>query len=347
MIRRVLVSSIVAATILASSVAWAKGPSLAPLPAPPSPAGNPTTPAKVELGKKLFFDRRLSGDGTMACGTCHAPEQGWGDAIGISLNYPTTRNWRNSPTILNVAWKKTLFWDGRSKSLEEQALFPMMSPFEMNRNLDYMEEALKEVPEYVEAFKAIFGGEINRERVGMAIAAFERTIVSGEAPLDRFLKGDASALTSPQKAGHDLFVGKAKCVTCHNGPTLADGKFHATDVPEDEKFVSDPRVAATRRFVGKVSGFKEYRTLTTDPGRFLVTKKKADWKAFATPPLRDVAKTAPYMHNGAFKTLAEVVDFKDKSSKLGLTADEKATLVTFMDGALTGKDPLFKMPEVP
>ena len=141
-------------------------PALAPLPPPPSPPENPTTPEKVELGKKLFFDRRLSGDGTMTCATCHDPENGFTDALPISLSYPTTRNWRNSPGLVNVAWRKTLFRDGRSSSLEEQALFPMMSPFEMNRNLDYLEEVLKTVPAYVEAFRSVFGGEITRQRVG-------------------------------------------------------------------------------------------------------------------------------------------------------------------------------------
>jgi cytochrome c peroxidase len=121
-------------------------PDLAPLPPPPFPPENPTTPEKVTLGKMLFFDRRLSGDGTMTCATCHDPETGFADALPISLSYPTTRNWRNSPGLVNVAYRKTLFHDGRATSLEEQALFPMMSPFEMNRNPDYLEEVLKTVP---------------------------------------------------------------------------------------------------------------------------------------------------------------------------------------------------------
>ena len=258
-------------------------PVLAPLPPPPSPPENPTTPEKVRLGKMLFFDRRLSGDGTMSCATCHDPENGFADALPISLSYPTTRNWRNSPGLVNVAYRKTLFRDGRATSLEEQALFPMMSPFEMNRNLDYLEEVLKTVPAYVEAFRSVFGGEITRQRVAMAIAAFERTLLSRDTPLDRHLRGEPGALSARQRAGLELFLGKAGCATCHNGPNLTDERFHNLGVPEDPKAKEDPRVLATARFVGKVSGFPDYRTLREDPGRFLVTKDPADWKAFATP----------------------------------------------------------------
>jgi cytochrome c peroxidase len=331
---------------------------LAPLPPPPSPPENPTTPEKVELGKMLFFDRRLSGDGTMTCATCHDPENGFADALPISLSYPTTRNWRNSPGLVNVAWRKTLFWDGRSSSLEDQALFPMMSPFEMNRNLDYLEEVLKTVPAYVEAFRSVFGGEITRQRVAMAIAAFERTLLSRDTPLDRYLRGEPGALSARQRAGLELFLGKAGCATCHNGPNLTDERFHNLGVPEDSKEKEDPRVLATARFVGKVSGFPDYRTLREDSGRFLVTKKPADWKAFATPPLREVAATAPYMHNGALGTLEEVINFYDRGGgddpekspllkPLGLTGSEKEALKDFLAGGLSGTVPKIHPPRVP
>lgn len=333
-------------------------PALAPLPPPPSPPENPTTPEKVELGKKLFFDRRLSGDGTMTCATCHDPENGFTDALPTSLSYPTTRNWRNSPGLVNVAWRKTLFRDGRSSSLEEQALFPMMSPFEMNRNLDYLEEVLKTVPAYVEAFRSVFGGEITRQRVAQAISAFERTLLSRDTPLDRHLRGEPGALSARQRAGLDLFLGKAGCGACHNGPTLEDGKFHRLGVPEDLEVKDDPRVLATARFVGKVSGFPDYRTLREDPGRFLVTKDPADWKAFATPPLREVAATAPYMHNGALGTLQEVIDFYDRGGgddpkkspmlrPLGLSREEKESLREFLATGLSGTMPEARPPAIP
>lgn len=354
--------ALLAGAIVVPSSSLAAGPVsppvLAPLPPPPSPPENPTTPEKVALGKMLFFDRRLSGDGTMSCATCHAPESGFTDALPISLSYPTTRNWRNSPGLVNVAWRKTLFRDGRSSSLEEQALFPMMSPFEMNRNPDYLEEVLKTVPAYVESFRSVFGGEITRQRVAMAIAAFERTLLSRDTPLDRHLRGEPGALSARQRAGLDLFLGKAGCATCHNGPNLEDGKFHRLAVPEDPKAKEDPRVLATARFVGKVSGFAEYRTLAEDPGRFLVTRDPADWKAFATPPLREVASTAPYMHNGALATLDDVIDFFDRGGgddpkkspllkPLGLTRSEKEALKDFLAGGLSGTVPEIRPPRVP
>ena len=333
-------------------------PALAPLPPPPSPPENPTTPEKVALGKKLFFDRRLSGDGTMSCATCHDPESGFADGLPISLSYPTTRNWRNAPGLVNVAYRKTLFHDGRATSLEEQALFPMMSPFEMNRNLDYLEEVLKTVPAYVEAFRSVFGGEITRQRVAMAIAAFERTLLSRDTPLDRHLRGEPGALSARQRAGLELFLGKAGCATCHVGPNLTDERFHNLGVPEDPKEKEDPRVLATARFVGKVSGFPDYRTLREDPGRFLVTKDPADWKAFATPSLREVAATAPYMHNGALPTLEEVIGFYDRGGggdpkkspllrPLGLSKEEKESLREFLATGLSGSMPKVRPPAIP
>ena len=357
-----LAFTLLAGAFLLPSPSLAAGPvspnALAPLPPPPSPPENPTTPEKVDLGKKLFFDRRLSGDGTMTCATCHDPENGFTDALPISLSYPTTRNWRNAPGLVNVAWRKTLFRDGRSSSLEEQALFPMMSPFEMNRNLDYLEEVLKTVPAYVEAFRSVFGGEITRQRVAQAISAFERTLLSRDTPLDRHLRGEPGALSARQRVGLDLFLGKAGCAACHNGPTLEDGKFHRLGVPEDLEAKDDPRVLATARFVGKVSGFPDYRTLREDPGRFLVTKDPADWKAFATPPLREVAATAPYMHNGALGTLQEVIDFYDRGGgddpkkspmlrPLGLSREEKESLREFLATGLSGTMPEARPPAIP
>jgi len=178
---------VLAATFLiAARPVFAAG--IEPLGAVPVPATNPQTAEKIDLGRTLFFDRRLSGDGTMSCASCHIPEQGFADGQAIALNYPTTRNWRNSQTLINVAYQKSLFHDGRSGSLEEQALFPLMSAFEMNQNLDFVEEELRSVPEYLAAFTRVFGSpDITREQVAMAIAAFERTIVSRDAPLDRYL----------------------------------------------------------------------------------------------------------------------------------------------------------------
>jgi cytochrome c peroxidase len=328
---------------------------LEPVGTVPAPAANPQTPEKIELGKKLFFDRRLSGDGTMSCSTCHDPEKGYSDDLAISLSYPTTRNWRNSPTLINIGFQKFLFHDGRAHTLEEQALFPMMSAFEMNQNLDFVEEEIRSVPEYVDAFRRVFGGEVTRERMAMALSAFQRSLVSVNAPLDRFLKGDKNALSTEARKGYELFTGKGKCAGCHDGVDLADDRFYALNVPENLDQEKDPRVAATRRFVAKVSNYEDYRNLTEDPGRYLVTKDKKDWKAFRTPTLREIAKTAPYMHNGIFETLDQVIEFFDRGGGTGttalkplnLTADERKALKTFLIEALSGEDVPFRYPKVP
>jgi cytochrome c peroxidase len=328
---------------------------LEPVHSVPIPQNNLQSPEKIELGKKLFFDRRLSGDGTMSCATCHDPERAFTDGLDISLSYPTTKNWRNSPTLINVAFQKHLFHDGRAETLEDQALFPMMSAFEMNKNLDYLEEQIRVVPEYAEAFKKVFGGEVTRERIAMAIAAFERTLVSVNSPLDRFLRGDKRALSDAARKGMEIFSGKGKCVECHQGINLADDKFYALNVPENSALQNDPRVTATARFVGKVYHYKDYRTLNEDPGRYLITKNSKDWKAFRTPTLREIARTAPYMHNGYFKTLDEVIDFFNQGGGKGnrelkplrLTSDEKRYLRTFLVEALTGDPIVIKYPEIP
>lgn len=329
---------------------------LAPVTEVPVPTANPQTPAKIELGKMLFFDRRLSGDGTMNCGTCHEPNQGYSDGMDISLSYPTTRNWRNSPTLIGAGMQQRLFHDGRAASLEEQALFPMMSAFEMNQNLDFMEEEIRSVPEYVAQFTDVFGdADITRERIAMAIAAFERTLVSRDSPLDKFLTGDKNALSPQALQGYEIFTGKGKCTDCHYGAKLADDRFHVLNVPENPEHSEDPRIAATRRFVAKVYHFPEYRSLDEDPGRYLITKDLKDWKAFRTPTLREVAATGPYMHNGIYSTIDEVIEFfnagggKDNEvlQPLNLSDSEKDQLKAFLVEALTGAPIPLAYPKIP
>ena len=352
--RRVALALVIATLLAGAAVAKAGG--IEPLGPVPVPAANPQTPEKIDLGRTLFFDRRLSGDGTMSCASCHIPEQGFADGQAIALSYPTTRNWRNSQTLINVAYQKRLFHDGRSASLEEQALFPLMSAFEMNQNLDFVEEELRSVPEYVAAFTRVFGSpDITRELIAKAIAAFERTLVSRAAPLDRYLAGDENALSSAAKAGLAIFTGKGRCSTCHTGGNLAGDGFQALNVPESPEFERDPRVSATRRFVAKVSGYEDFRALADDPGRFLVTKEKRDWKAFRTPTLREIARTAPYMHNGIFSTLEEVIAFIDRGGgegnaalkPLGLAEEEKLALRTFLVEGLTGPEIVVVYPQIP
>ncbi len=328
---------------------------LEPLPSPPIPKDNPMSSEKIELGKKLFFDRRLSGDGTTSCANCHDPEKAFTDGSEISLSYPTTRNFRNAPTLMNVAYAKYFFWDGRAKTLEEQAEFPIMSAFEMNQNLDFLEEEIRIVPEYREAFMRIFGKDVNIKLIAKAIAAFERTLISKNAPIDRYLRGDEKALSPEAKKGLEIFTGKGKCIECHYGAYLSDQEFHALEVPENPKYVNEPKFITTRRYVAKINKYPDYMNVKEDLGRYFKTKKKKDYKAFKTPTLREVAKTAPYMHNGIFKSIDEVIDFFNKGGgkgnkvlkPLNLTDDEKKALKTFLVEALSGDDLNIKLPEIP
>lgn len=329
---------------------------LAPVGEIPVPATNKQTPEKIELGKKLFFDRRLSGDGTMSCATCHTVDMGFSDGQALSLSYPTTKSWRNTQTLINIAFAKALFHDGRVGSLEEQAGHPVLSPFEMNRNLDYVEEVLRSIPAYVSAFKEVFGNDdITKEQIALALAAFQRTLVSRNSPLDRYLRGDEQALSPDARKGLEVFRGKGRCLTCHHGVNLSDDLFYALNVPENPMFVNDPQVAATRRFVAKINGYKKFRTLDVDPGRYLVTKKKDDWRAFRTPTLRDISRHGPYMHNGIYGTLEEVIDFFDRGGgeknkvlkPLSLSEAEKRQLLAFLAEGLTGDDIAVSVPKLP
>lgn len=355
-IRVFLIASIVFVYLLCLNAhASEKKKSVKPLPQPPSPKYNATTPEKVELGKKLFFDRRLSGDGTTSCASCHDPEKAFTDASEISLSYPTTRNFRNAPTLINIAYAKSFFWDGRAKTLEQQAEFPIMSPFEMNQNLDFVEEEIRIVPEYREAFRRVFGQEVSIKLIAKALAAFQRTLVSQNAPIDRYLRGDKNALSAEAKKGLEIFTGKGKCIKCHHGAYLSDQKFHALMVPENPKYANEEKFIVTRRYVAKINKYPDYMNIKEDLGRYFKTKKKADYKAFKTPTLREVAKTAPYMHNGIFKNLEEVIDFFNKGGgegnrelkPLGLNDNEKRVLKIFLTEALSGDDLKIKLPEIP
>lgn len=319
------------------------------------PKDNPISKEKIDLGKKLFFDRRLSGDGTTSCANCHDPEKAFTDASEISLSYPTTRNFRNAPTLMNVAYAKYLFWDGRAKTLEEQAEFPVMSPFEMNQNIDFVEEEIRIVPEYREAFKRIFGQDVNIKLIAKAIAAFERTLISNNAPIDGYLKGDKNSLSSEAKKGLEIFIGKGKCIECHYGAYLSDQKFHALMVPENPKYANEEKFIVTRRYIAKINKYPDYMNIKEDLGRYFNTKQKRDYRAFKTPTLREIAKTSPYMHNGIFKSLDEVIDFFNKGGGYGnkllkpinLTDEEKKALKTFLVEALSGEDLNIKPAEVP
>lgn len=354
----VLQGVLVAATGLASEF-----PALGPLPPPPAPADNPTTLAKVELGKKLFWDGRLSGNAEMPCVACHRPELGWGTGSPISFGYPATQHWRNSQTILNSAYYNKLFWDGAVTSLEAQAPSAAGGAVAGNGDDAMMEMRLRFVPDYVKAFREIFGTPWpNINDAWKAIAAFQRTIVSDrkKVPFDRYLTGDQAAITEQAKRGLALFEGKANCIACHNGPLLSDQKFHDLGVPRNPIFDEDPLHQITVRWQLYQKGHGEdiYRSGDRDLGLFHVTKNPKDKGRFRTPSLREIAYTAPYMHNGIFETLEQVVEFYDKgggesSNKssilmpLNLSAQEKEDLLAFLR-TLSMEEPLLvSEPDLP
>jgi cytochrome c peroxidase len=303
-------------------------PALAPLPAEiRSPADNP---ASVRLGRKLFFDPRLSGDNTMSCASCHLPDKAFADGEKTSVGEGGHRLKRNTPSVLNTALLAPLTWDGRAASLEEQALGPITSPEEMNQDLDELERELADIPGYVRQFQDVFDQPPTRDGVAKALAAFERTLVSRRSPLDRYLEGDKQALSASARRGLELFTGDAGCIRCHHGPLLSDGKFHRLGV--------------------------SFR----DQGRGAITGKQEDAYKFRTPPLRDVARTAPYMHDGSLKTLTQVVEFYFRGASTspphGLSLDiEPRTDLSYSDiealtaflRSLSGELPKVERPKLP
>ena len=315
-----------------SSLSEEPNPALGQLPKMPIPAQNLQTEAKVELGRMLFFDPRLSKDNTISCASCHVPAAGFADPRQFSLGMGGQQGGRNAPTVLNTGYQTLQFWDGRAGSLEEQALGPVQNPIEMAETPPNVVKKLNAVQEYRKRFKEVFGTEVTKEGIARAVAAFERTIVSTNSAFDKYVAGDKKALSDPAQRGLALFAGKARCVSCHNGPNFTDNKFHNIGVPQ-------------------VGPLKE------DLGRYAVTKQDKDRGAFKTPTLRSVALTAPYMHDGVFKTLEEVIEFYNKGgesvtgkdalmSTLKLTDQEKKDLVEFLK-ALTGESLKVSMPKLP
>jgi cytochrome c peroxidase len=292
------------ALLLIAALAWAVKPRIpagldAYLPVPDS---NPLTPEKVALGRRLFFDQRLSRDRSISCATCHDPELAFTDGKPVGEGVEGRKGPRRVPRIVNRAYGKSFFWDGRAATLEEQVTQPIANPKEMDLTVG---EA---------AARVGLDEGVLRE----ALASYVRTILAGDSAYDRYLAGDAGALTARQRDGLKLFRGKAGCTGCHLGPNFTDERFHNTGI-----------------------GWP------SDPGRFEVTGVEADRGAFKTPSLREAARTPPYMHNGSLATLDEVIDFYDRGGeanphldpemrKLDLTAEEKAALKTFLE-ALTGK----------
>jgi cytochrome c peroxidase len=272
---------------------------------------------RAALGKRLFHDRRLSGDRTVACSDCHRPDLAFTDGRRTAVGVRGQRGPRNTPTLLNRALGRLQFWDGRAASLEQQALGPIANPGEMDLPVDEAVARLQADPSYRRDFQLAFGSAPSAERLAAALAAYERTLYSVDAPFDRFLGGDAEALTPAAHRGLVLFGGKAKCSECHTGANFTDELFHCIGLPDHG-------------------------------GRGAVSGDSAEAGAFKTPTLREVSRTAPYMHDGSMNTLAEVVEYYDrggdrhanldpKMAALSLTAAEKADLVAFLE-SLSGTE---------
>jgi cytochrome c peroxidase len=298
----------------------------------PHPADNAPNEARVALGKQLFFDPRLSGSGFLSCASCHNPAMGWSDGLPTGLGHDFKRLGRATPTILNAVYQPLLMWDGRKPNLEEQALGPIEAAGEMNMPLDILEKRLQAIAGYKPLFERAYPGEgITRVTVGKALASFERTVISTESPFDRWRQGQAGAMSDSAQRGFDIFNGKGNCAKCHQGFNFTDNGFHNIGV----KSLTD----------------------VEDEGRFAHRKIKILKGAFKTPTLRDVALTSPYMRNGVYQTLEEVVEHYDRGGDvktnlspnmvpLGLSAQEKRDLVAFMN-SLTGAPMVVTLPQLP
>ncbi len=303
------------------------------LPPVPVPATNPETQQAIDLGRKLFYDKKLSRNNSVACASCHDPETGFSDGRPHSVGVDGKTGTRNAPTVVNAAYMPLLFWDGRSPSLEAQSAMPIANPLEMDQGHDILVSHLNADPEYRAAFQKAFGpGPATLGKVEKAIASFERTLISGNSPFDKYeYGGDKKALSAAAIRGLQVFLDpqKGNCAACHTvGAKYAlftDGKFHNTGAGVDGEGV------------------------LLDVGRFAETKNEADKGAFKTPTLRNVAHSGPYMHDGSLKTLKDVIDFyagggnsnpeqDPEMKKIHLTGPERADLLAFLE-SLTGEMP--------
>jgi len=287
------------------------------------PDANPLSAAKIELGKKLYFDPRLSKDGKISCATCHAPEKGFSDGAPTSTGIGAQKGGRNAPTVMNRLFSAEQFWDGRARDLEDQALGPVQNPIEMGHTLQGMISNLNGIAGYKDEFQKVFGGGITPERVSMAIASYERTVLAGNSPFDRYTAGDKTALSESASRGMTIFNDKSRgnCLTCHVGFNFTDESYHNLGVGMDK-----PK---------------------PDLGRAVVSKQEADQGAFKTPTLRNITQSGPYMHDGSEKTLRAVVDFYDRGGvknkwlskeirPLNLSEQDRQDLAAFLE-SLTGE----------
>ena len=325
----VLAMALFLAASVESQVEQARAnPALPPLTVPPD---NPPSDAKIALGAQLYFDPRLSVDNSISCATCHVPEAAWANHDKVDTGVGGRKGTRNSGTVLDAAHMKFQFWDGRAQTLEEQALGPIHNPVEMGETLEHVVRKLNAITGYHAQFRRVFGTGVTADGIAKAIAAFERTVLSGPSPYDRFVAGDRTAMSDAAVRGLTLFDGAAGCNACHVRPMFSDQSFHNIGVGMDR---ANP-----------------------DVGREAVTNDPADRGKFKTPALRNVALTWPYLHDGSAATLDDVVELYDNGgvpnptldpriAPLGLTVAQKKDLVAFLQ-SLTGTLPRIERPALP
>ena len=304
-----------------------------PVPEMNYPSDNKWSKGKEELGKMLYFDPRLSGSNWISCATCHNPGLGWSDGLPRTIGNGQKELGRHAPTVINSGYFSLQMWDGRKKSLEDQATGPIGAEGEMNQDYGLLIKELEAIPGYVSLFDNVFGkSSITMNNIAKAIATFERSVVSKNSSYDKYWAGDKSTMSKSAVNGMNLFFGKAKCSICHNGPVFTDSGFHNI-------------------------GVKAAGPLKEDLGRYNETKKDFDKGAFKTPGLRSISQSAPYMHNGSEATLEDVVAFYDRGgdvkenlspfiTPLGLTEQEKKDLVEFLK-ALDGEPINITYPDLP
>jgi cytochrome c peroxidase len=312
-----------------------------PLPAkPPIPANNPQSPAKIELGKKLYFDPRISKPGTISCNSCHNVMLGGDDSRPNSVGHKGQTGARSAPTVWNSAFLSVQFWDGRAKSLEEQAKGPLTNPIEMGmESHDVVLFRIRQVPGYITEFRKVFtgiknGNDITIDMVAKAIASYERTLISGDSPFDLYMRGKKSALSPAALRGMKT-VQDVGCTGCHMGVNFA-----GPPMPEGTGFYQKFPM-----FPG--SEYDQKYDLLKDQGRFEVTNAEQERNFWRVPTWRNIALTAPYFHNGAVKTLKEAVRVMGKTQlNKDLKDDQVSDIVAFLE-SLTGKFPTQTMPRLP
>ncbi|PCJ16410.1 MAG: cytochrome-c peroxidase [Candidatus Cloacimonadota bacterium] len=282
---------------------------------------------EIKLGKLLFFDTRLSKNKKQSCASCHNPDLGFSDGLSKGIGTHGNPLGRNTPSLYNLAWNNSFFWDGRAKSLEEQALGPIQNPAEMDMNLDDLIIRLESIPKYLELFqKAYTQTEITKENIASALASYQRTLIVNHSPFDQYKKGDINALSPAQKRGLLLFRKKALCIICHNGANFTDGSFRSLGIEDGDS---------------GLAGF---------------TKNEKDFGKFKVPGLRNISKSAPYMHDGSLRSLEEVIRFYNKGGgsakhkdrlvrKLNLNESEIFDLISFLSSL--NQDMKVKRPQLP